>query len=321
VVQKWNIHAHYLTYEEHLSAVDFEQINHYFDVAYSPTLLFLAPVLRNAQQKGVRIMLDGIGGDDLLAVDIDHLTDLILKGNIYKLMVQLRHDSILYSRSPYSLFLNYCLKPLIPRPMKVTIRTLLKPFRSNGIPSWINATFLKKNGVIDRMKSKQNFKRFPTRAQQHIYETLRFGWNANIALDMLERFTAHFDIESRHPFFDRRLVEFLLAVPEEQRWRGKWPKAVLRQAMDGILPERIKMRKDKAKFSCVLNLEYKERQYHKVKELIQKSHIAAIGAIHTDCLQQLFESYCCGKAPDSVINILEKFLWLELWYRPAMGEP
>lgn len=321
VVRKWDVKANYVTHEKNLSWVDFEKVHEYPDVAYFPTLFLHGSVLKDAQQKGIRVMLNGIGGDDLLAVDVDHLTDLMLKGHIRKLMVQLRHDSILYSRSPYSLFLNYCLKPLLPRPMKVALKTLLKPFYGNGIPSWINADFLKKTGVIDRIKSKQKFIRFPTRAQQHIYEALRFGWNANIALDMVERFTAHFDIESRHPFFDRRLVEFLLAIPEEQRWSEKWTKAVLRQAMDGILPERIKMRKDKAEFSCVLNSEYKERQYYKVKELIQKSHIAALGVIHIDCLQQLFESYCNGKAPDNVINILEKILWLELWYRPAMGVP
>ena len=59
------------------------------------------------------------------------------------------------------------------------------------------------------------------RAQQRIYEYFRYGWNTNIALDMVERFGTHFDVESRHPFLDRRLIEFCLGIPEEQRWSSR----------------------------------------------------------------------------------------------------
>ena len=52
VVRKWNIQANYFTYEKHLSSVDFEQVEQYFDVGYFPTLFSFAPIFRDAQQKG-----------------------------------------------------------------------------------------------------------------------------------------------------------------------------------------------------------------------------------------------------------------------------
>ena len=315
VAHKWNIHANYFTYERNLSSVDFEQIERFSDVGYFPTLISYAPAFRDFQQKGIKNMLNGVGGDDLLAVDFDHLTDLMLKWNLLKLVTQLRHDSALYSYSPYSMFLNYCIKPLIPRPIKTSIKQILKPFRGNGIPPWINVACLKKAGVDERLRRTTHSKKFPTCSQQHIYNVFLYGWNRNIALDMIERFGGHFGTESRYPFFDQRLVQFLLAVPEEQRWSDKWPKAVLRRAMDGILPELIRMRKDKAEFSSTTDLELKNRQTHKVKSLIQESILAAQGVIWADQLQRLFEDYLKGTNTNGISNHLETFIWLELWYR------
>jgi asparagine synthase (glutamine-hydrolysing) len=70
-------------------------------------------------------------------------------------------------------------------------------------------------------------------------------------LEVEDRTAAGFGLEERHPFLDRRIAEFALAIPEEQRWRGRYPKYVLRQAMKGLLPERIRTRTTKADFSHV----------------------------------------------------------------------
>ena len=315
VVNKWNGHANYFTYDEYLSDVDFEQTKQYCDVGYFQNLLFLAPAFREAQQKGIRIMLNGIGGDELLAVGFDHLTDLIMQGKIHKLIPQFRHDATLSSCSSSSLFFNYCVRPLIPRPIKVVLRQLLKSFRGNGVPSWFNLPCLRKVEMDERLRMVVRPIKFPTLSQQRIYEGLFYGWNQNVASDMMERFIAHYSIESWHPFFDQRLVEFCLAIPEDQRWQGEWPKMVLRQAMNGILPEAIRNRRDKAEFSSPIDRELKERQAHKVKELIMSSILAALGIINVDQFHRLFEHYEQGRTSYMVRNTLEVFIWLELWLR------
>lgn len=45
-----------------------------------------------------------------------------------------------------------------------------------------------------------------------------------------------FSIETRCPFLDRRLIEFSLAVPSEQKFAEGWTRLILRKAMEGILP-------------------------------------------------------------------------------------
>ena len=64
-----------------------------------------------------------------------------------------------------------------------------------------------------------------------------------VALERHDRVAAAFSIEARHPFFDKRLVEFCLALPWHQKIRKGWPKAILRQAMTGIIPEAVRTSK------------------------------------------------------------------------------
>ena len=260
-------------------------------------------------------MLDGIGGDEFLALDYNHLTDLFVKGNILKLIAQIRHDAALSSHSLSSLFLNYCMKPLIPRPMKTGLRFLLKPFRGNGIPSWMNVDYLKKEGLSERLKTGIPSPRFPTHAQQKIYESLYYGWGTNVAQEDGERFSAIFSSENRYPFFDRRLVEFSIALPVEQRWNNEGPKAILRRAMEGILPESIKNRKDKADFTSIFDHELKKRQANKLYALFQSSTLADLGIVHKDRLQELLENYRQASPSYGIINDIIVIVWLELWFR------
>jgi len=57
-----------------------------------------------------------------------------------------------------------------------------------------------------------------------------------------------FSVETRLPFLDPRLVAFTFELPLSARIAGGWTKAVLRKAMEGRLPDAIRLRKDKIGF-------------------------------------------------------------------------
>src|SRR5260370_22432036 len=60
--------------------------------------------------------------------------------------------------------------------------------------------------------------------------------------DMSDKASAPFSIERRYPLWDRRLIEFCLALPSSQKlWRG-WNRIVFRRAMEGVLPQNIQWR-------------------------------------------------------------------------------
>ena len=56
-------------------------------------------------------------------------------------------------------------------------------------------------------------------------------------------------IEARVPFLDHRLVEFSIALGDSHKIVGGDTKRVLRRAMDGILPPKVRDRRDKLGFT------------------------------------------------------------------------
>jgi asparagine synthase (glutamine-hydrolysing) len=62
-----------------------------------------------------------------------------------------------------------------------------------------------------------------------------------------------FSIESRLPFMDYRLVDFAFSLGKSYKIRDGWSKWVLRQSMSGILPEEIRLRRDKKGFPTPLD--------------------------------------------------------------------
>jgi asparagine synthase (glutamine-hydrolysing) len=68
-------------------------------------------------------------------------------------------------------------------------------------------------------------------------------------LEIADGCAAAFGIEPRYPFFDRRLIEFCLQLPDEQKFADGWSRLVLRRAMEGVLPAEVQWRTDKANLS------------------------------------------------------------------------
>lgn len=69
------------------------------------------------------------------------------------------------------------------------------------------------------------------------------------ALEILNQTAAHRGVELRFPFLDRRLMEFCLALPADQKRRHGWGRYVLRRALADRLPQIICRRRSKTDFA------------------------------------------------------------------------
>jgi asparagine synthase (glutamine-hydrolysing) len=67
----------------------------------------------------------------------------------------------------------------------------------------------------------------------------QLSWLVDNILERGDRMTMAASIESRMPFLDARVVDFVSSLPDGYRVRGLTSKRILRQAMRGILPEQI----------------------------------------------------------------------------------
>ncbi len=58
--------------------------------------------------------------------------------------------------------------------------------------------------------------------------------------ELMDRVAAGCAVEARHPFADKRLVEFCLALPAEQKLRHGWTRYIMREGLAPVLPEAIR---------------------------------------------------------------------------------
>jgi len=65
-------------------------------------------------------------------------------------------------------------------------------------------------------------------------------------------------VEARHPFMDRRLIEYCLALPPSQSMSEGWTRVVMRRAMDGIVPDGIRWRVGKASLAAPYSYLFRE---------------------------------------------------------------
>ena len=81
----------------------------------------------------------------------------------------------------------------------------------------------------------------------HLNEQLIEDLNGSlrVLIHYSDRVSMAHSIESRMPFMDYRLVEFLASVPAAYKLHGGWTKYLARRAFSGKLPDEIVWRKDK----------------------------------------------------------------------------
>jgi asparagine synthase (glutamine-hydrolysing) len=319
VIDQWELTANLYVYEKNADSANIDKVRGSPDVLYDPTLFMFEPALIAAKRKGVKVMLSGIGGDDVLAAGFHHLADLLRRFRIRHLLSQIRADAKGYERRSTDLFLYSAVLPIIPRPIKKALRGLLKPFRQDSVPAWVSKGFLKEPGIKQYINRRPTRHGFSTYSQEQIYNCLRFEWNPTISLPAMDLFISRFNMETRYPFFDRRLIEYLIAIPEEQRWVGDQPKSILRNAMRGILPEIVRTRTTKADFDPVLDLELKVRQKEKLMRLIEPSILTTLGIVDDKLVRNIFEQYCLGDSRYRAA--LSVIIRLELWCRAEFEQP
>jgi asparagine synthase (glutamine-hydrolysing) len=78
---------------------------------------------------------------------------------------------------------------------------------------------------------------------------LTFLNNLQMLLKFEDRNSMAFSVEARLPFLDYRIVEFLFSLPSGMKIRDGYRKRVLREAMKGILPEKVRLRVGKLGFT------------------------------------------------------------------------
>ena len=103
-------------------------------------------------------------------------------------------------------------------------------------------------------------------------------------------------IEARVPFLDYRLVEFVLSLPDAFKLERGLTKRVLREAMRGLVPERILTRHDKKGFLTAEEYWMKGKQARQVSDRIDEA-IKWSGGIIKPAMREVLSNVLAGKDP------------------------
>ena len=81
-----------------------------------------------------------------------------------------------------------------------------------------------------------------------LHAAMMTGPLAPAAFELLGRAAQADGVAPRYPFYDHRVVELCVWQPELAKVAGGRPRALLREAMRGVLPESVRLRRDKTDF-------------------------------------------------------------------------
>lgn len=225
-----------------------EQVTRYLDYPDYPNGTMSDSLERVAQQGGVRVLLTGLGGDEWFQRTDLFLADLLRRGRLISAASWLRSlpEWTGSSWKEHPLFVDG-IAPLIPEGVKKAFRGRRSGSR---VSNWIHPDFARRNDLHDRIRQRLDWSRFGDFSRAGSFLAATQGFQTH-AIEMEERSAARFHIELRYPFHDRRIMEFGLGLPPDQRWRNGLHKHVLREAVGDLLPESISQRRTKAEFSRV----------------------------------------------------------------------
>jgi len=243
------IHPHPI-HARRIDAFDSEPCHpHGADDPFDATMTLPRAVYSAARRAGVRGVLDGVDGDYVASHEPDLLSYLIRDGAF----TEAWHEAFALARfyrgyyapwsSPLRLLGRSLRGALVPASLCRVVRSLRGDRRARQAirASIIRPEFAMRAGVPERLDGLSARSRPATLRERQAAEIDHP--NLVVALERYDRVAAAYGVEPRHPFLDRRLVEFCLALPWEQKLSGGWTKRIVRRAMQGILPREVAWRR------------------------------------------------------------------------------
>jgi asparagine synthase (glutamine-hydrolysing) len=198
---------------------------------------------------GVRIVLDGVDGDTTVCHGYGYLSDLFRTARWSALIKEAYALSNSLHCGFFGLLWRQAVRPLTPARIRRTWRFLSgRGERPWDRDTFINRDFARRIGLKERFHALQGHRLGPpgNSRQAHWYEVT---WGGIVhQVESMNKGAARFGMEVRHPFRDRRLMEFCLALPPEHKLHNGLNRMVMRRAMTGILPEQVLSRGDKVDF-------------------------------------------------------------------------
>lgn len=253
---------------------------------------------------GYRAVLSGIGGDEFMGgipSPTAQLADLIVQFKFIRLAQQLMAWSLI-KRRPWIHLLGQASVDLLP------------PFvgqylvRQATVEPWIEKKFAKRTKLAIRLLDvDEHFGAWLPSRRSYIGGVLLMAsklskWNSpRSALE-----------ESRYPYLDQNLIEFILSIPASQLLRPGERRSLMRRSLASIVPQEILARKTK-QFGARTPIVAMEKNLDQLQRVFDSPLSSSLGYVNRSRFMESLHAARNGR--DLHIVHLMKAISLELWLR------
>jgi asparagine synthase (glutamine-hydrolysing) len=201
-----------------------------------PNLFWIRAICQSAGQAKVRVLLDGFDGDTVISHGLFLLEETFRSFRWGRLLAEISCLQKTLKIPAQNLIWSRCIAPLAPDWFARIWKRIRKHTAYDYAKSNFNPHFAEKIGLRSCLQAK--YESHADSSENELLQALEDGFLQYI-MEAENHIAAAFSLEYSHPFFDKRVVEF-------RRGYSRW---IMREALKGILPEKIRMRGDKANLS------------------------------------------------------------------------
>jgi asparagine synthase (glutamine-hydrolysing) len=225
---------------------------------HAPNLFIYRALARLAHERGVSVLLDGLDGDTVVEHGVYFLAELFARGRLRRFSRELRALSRRMRLSYGAVLSSWAFAPLADR---VSAHLGQLGFARHG---YLADDFAHDSGFLEHARAQ---------AELQLSTPLRFralhfrAVTAPIVpfyLEVHDKIAAAQGVDHRHPFFDRRLIQFCLALPPDQRLHDGWDRVIQRRALRGLVPDAIRARQSRS----VWTLDFQTQLFTRHEDLI-----------------------------------------------------
>lgn len=218
---------------------------------FSPGLYFFRAAYQAAQTDQLPILMSGSGGDFVVSHGLSQLGELSRSGHWLQLIRQVQVMRT-FQRSPWLTLADFVwrhhLQPKLVRGPLHPMNQYLNR-HSPHAPMLVHPQLAHRVNLPDHIAARSAHRQSHQSSRGKHY--LDLTHTLQYFLLTLDKTAARFGIEARHPFLDRRLVEFCLGLPIEYKLRHGYGRWILRKSMAGTLPPLVQWRQAKADFTSI----------------------------------------------------------------------
>ncbi len=244
-------------------------------------------VMRSAREQ-VTVLLDGQGGDELIAGYVPYQLVYLRQLRRQRRYAELRHEAA----AARDVLWPLARRRLSQRRKRLATARLLRP------------EFVARTRDPGYGRSQDDLK------ERLLQDLLTYSLPCLLRYE--DRNSMAFSIESRVPYLDQELVELILSLPDTAIVRHGWSRWILRAALRGTLPEKIRLRRWKVGFTTP-EMRWIKARRAAFTSLYQSPSFQSRPYWDGAAVVSAFRACCRGEVEESM------FFWraanVELWLR------